>query len=168
MALYCDVRFCADDAKLTTAYTRRGLIAESGSAWLLRHLVGPGRALDLLLSARVVLGAEAAQIGLVEFALPADRVLTEAIAYADELATRCAPRSMAVVKAQVAGAAGQDLDAALRESNELATRSFKSPDVREGGLAFQERRSPRFLPLERSSERPPEQRPYAPRNRGEA
>ena len=55
-ALMCDLRFAAEDAKLTTAFARRGLVAEHGISWILPRLVGPARALDLLLSGRVVLG----------------------------------------------------------------------------------------------------------------
>src|SRR6266513_116805 len=57
-ALMCDLRFAAEGAKFTTAFVRRGLIAEHGSSWMLPRLVGPARALDLLLSGRVVLADE--------------------------------------------------------------------------------------------------------------
>ncbi len=61
----CDLRFAADGAKLTTAFARRGLVAEHGIAWILPRLIGPARALDLLLSGRVVLAREAQELGLV-------------------------------------------------------------------------------------------------------
>jgi enoyl-CoA hydratase/carnithine racemase len=61
-ALMCDLRFAANEAKFTTAFARRGLVAEHGISWLLPRLVGPSRALDLLLSARVILGEEAASM----------------------------------------------------------------------------------------------------------
>src|SRR5205823_9018767 len=64
-ALMCDIRFAAAGAKLTTAFARRGLVAEHGISWILPRLVGPARALDLLLSGRVVLAQEAAELGLV-------------------------------------------------------------------------------------------------------
>ena len=51
-ALYCDVRFVAEEARLTTAFARRGLAAEGGISWLLPRVVGRSRALDLLLSGR--------------------------------------------------------------------------------------------------------------------
>src|SRR5919199_3313138 len=92
-ALMCDIRFAAEGAKITTAFSRRGLVAEHGIAWILPRLVGPARALDLLLSGRVVLGEEAAQLGLVNRAMPADRVLDEALGYAHDLAAHCAPSS---------------------------------------------------------------------------
>src|SRR5690242_5615197 len=96
-ALMCDVRFAAEGAKFTTAFARRGLVAEHGISWLLPRLVGPARALDLLLSGRVVLAEEAEQLGLVNRSLPADRVVDEALAYARDLAANCAPSSMAAM-----------------------------------------------------------------------
>ena len=62
-ALMCDLRFAAQGAKLTTAFARRGLVAEHGISWVLPRLVGPARALDLLLSGRIVLAEEAARAG---------------------------------------------------------------------------------------------------------
>jgi enoyl-CoA hydratase/carnithine racemase len=77
-ALYCDYRFCVPGAKLTTAFVRRGLIAEYGSAWLLPRLVGTSRALDLLMSGRVVLGPEAQAIGLVDQLVEPEALVDEA------------------------------------------------------------------------------------------
>jgi hypothetical protein len=65
MALMCDLRFAAAGTKLTTAFARRGLIAEHGISWVLPRLVGSAHALDLLFSGRVVLAEEAAGMGLV-------------------------------------------------------------------------------------------------------
>src|SRR5581483_2590633 len=101
MALMCDLRFASEEAKFTTAFVRRGLIAEHGISWMLPRLVGPARALDLLISGRVVLGTEAADLGLVNWAVPADSVVERAVSYARELADQCSPASMAVIKQQV-------------------------------------------------------------------
>src|SRR5947209_10481614 len=68
-AVMCDVRFVAADAKLTTAFARRGLVAEHGLSWILPRLIGPAKALDLLLSGRIVLGREAAEMGLANWAV---------------------------------------------------------------------------------------------------
>src|SRR5271170_6517566 len=81
-ALMCDLRFAAEGAKLTTAFARRGLVAEHGISWLLPRLVGPSRALDLLLSGRVLFGEEALQIGLVNRVFSADSLLDETMVYA--------------------------------------------------------------------------------------
>ena len=65
-ALMCDVRFAAEGAKFTTSFPRRGLIAEYGISWILPRVVGWGTAMDLLLSGRVFLADEAAELGLVK------------------------------------------------------------------------------------------------------
>jgi enoyl-CoA hydratase/carnithine racemase len=146
-ALYCDVRFGAPEAKLTTAFVRRGLIAEYGSAWLLPRLVGIGRATDLLVSGRVVLGAEALEFGLVDFVEDAESVVDAAVAYAADLAENCSPASMAVIKEQLRRALDQSLDKALAEAGTLMRDSFSRSDVKEGVASYLERRPPRFEPL---------------------
>jgi enoyl-CoA hydratase/carnithine racemase len=65
LVLFCDFRYMAEGARLTTAFAKRGLIAEHGSSWMLPRLIGPMNALDLLYSARMVEAAEAERLGLV-------------------------------------------------------------------------------------------------------
>jgi enoyl-CoA hydratase/carnithine racemase len=147
LALMCDVRFVAENAKLTTAFARRGLVAEHGISWILPRLVGPARALDLLLSGRVVLGREAVELGLCNRATPAETVLEETLAYAHELATQCSPASMAQMKRQVYAAMQEPLADALAEADRLMLASFAKPDFAEGVASFVERRDPRFAAL---------------------
>ena len=78
-ALMADVRFAAEDAKITTAYPRRGLPAEEAISWILPRIVGHAVASDLLLSGRAILGAEAASIGLVGWAVRAISCFSELI-----------------------------------------------------------------------------------------
>src|SRR5579859_1564559 len=99
-ALYCDVRFTTPSAKFTTAFVRRGLVAEYGIAWLLPRLIGPSRALDLLMSGRVVLGEEAFAMGLADRVVPASSLVDDAVAYAADLAANCSPTSMSIMKDQ--------------------------------------------------------------------
>jgi enoyl-CoA hydratase/carnithine racemase len=146
-AVMCDLRFAAAGAKITTAFARRGLVAEHGLSWMLPRLVGPARALDLLLSGRVLLGAEAAELGLVNHAVDDDRVLEEAMGYARMLATECSPASMAAMKRQVYADYERTLAESLDEANRLMAESFSRPDFAEGVQSFVERRSPDFAPL---------------------
>jgi enoyl-CoA hydratase/carnithine racemase len=146
-ALMCDLRFAAADAKFTTAFARRGLVAEHGISWLLPRLVGPSRALDLLMSARVVLGEEAAAMGLVDRAVPRDEVVDVALAYARDLATNCSPTSMAIMKRQVWAALEQPSQEALDIANQEMLESFGRPDFTEGVESFVERRPPQFAPF---------------------
>ena len=101
IALYCDIRFASDQAKFSTAFARRGLIAEHGISWLLPRIVGIANALDLLYSARLIDAAEAYHMGLVSRVIPHDKFAAEVRKYAVELATRASPRSMRVIKRQV-------------------------------------------------------------------
>ncbi len=146
-ALCCDVRFAAAGAKWTTAFSRRGLVAEYGSAWLLPRLVGTSRALDLLASGRVFTSEEAAALGLVSRVVPAHDVLADAQAYARDLAASCSPASMAVMKRQVYEAWDLTLGEALARANELMVRSLGGPDFVEGVQSYMGRRPPAFSPL---------------------
>src|SRR5947209_3973749 len=148
-ALMCDLRFAASEAKLTTAFARRGLVAEHGISWMLPRLIGPARALDLLLSARVVLGDEAGELGLVNRAMPREQLLEASLEYARELARECSPSSMATMKRQVYADMDSSLEPVLSEANRLMFESFGAPDLAEGVASFLERRSPRFAPLSR-------------------
>ena len=146
-ALMCDLRFVAAEAKLTTAFARRGLVAEHGLSWMLPRLIGPARALDLLLSGRIVLGAEAAEMGLVNWAVEDGRTLEEALTYARMLATECSPASMADMKRQVYADYEHTIDETVVEANRLMGESFTRPDFAEGVKSFVERRPPNFPPL---------------------
>ena len=146
-ALMCDIRFAAEGAKLTTAFARRGLVAEHGISWLLPRLVGPARALDLLLSGRVVFAEEAHDLGLVNRVLAPDRLLEATLDYARELVVNCSPASMATIKRQVYADLQSTLAEALAEADRLMLASFTAPDFVEGVASFVERREPRFAAL---------------------
>jgi enoyl-CoA hydratase/carnithine racemase len=146
-ALFCHVRFAADTARFSTAFARRGLVAEYGIASTLTRLVGQERALDLLLSARTFDAAEARELGLVSRVVPRDEVLGAAQAYARDLALHCSPRAMAVIARQVLDAQDSTFDEALQTSYRHVDRFVGSADLREGVASFVERRPPRFAPL---------------------
>jgi len=144
-ALYCDLRFCTPRAKFTTAFVRRGLIAEYGIAWLLPRLIGQSRALDLLLSGRVIRGEEALTMGLVDRVVEPDALVEAAVGYATELATFCSPQAMSVIKDQVLSAMDSDLPSAITRANALMLESFQHPDAAEGVASYLESRPPHFL-----------------------
>ena len=146
-ALMCDVRFAAAGAKFTTAFARRGLIAEYGISWILPRVVGWGAALDLLLTGRVFSAEEAAALGMVsEVVAPAD-LLPHAIAYAEDIAANCAPSSLAVIKQQVYGDTMTSVFESSTQAEKLMGDSMLRPDFIEGITAFFEKRPPTFPPL---------------------
>jgi enoyl-CoA hydratase/carnithine racemase len=145
-ALMCDVRFAAAGAKFTTAFARRGLIAEYGIAWLLPRIVGRGLALDLLVSGRTFTAEDALTMGLVNRVCAAGEVVDDAMTYARDLAGNVSPAAMATIKRQVGRYEWMDWDGALADSQALMKESM-GPDSREGIGAFVERRLPAFEPL---------------------
>ncbi|MGC0367548.1 enoyl-CoA hydratase/carnithine racemase [Rhodococcus sp. 27YEA15] len=152
LALSCDIRIVANNAKLTSSFARLGLVAEHGTAWLLPRLIGLGRATEFLLSGRVMTGTEAEQIGLATSAVAAERVVPTALARARELAATCSPQSWAQIKLQLHRADEIDLSSAYEEAADLMEVALESADHHEGVQAFRERRSPTFAPWNASVE----------------
>jgi enoyl-CoA hydratase/carnithine racemase len=144
IALYCDLRIAADTAVFTTAFSRRGLIAEHGVSWMLPRLVGLQHGLDLLLSARRITAADALTMGLVAQVRPAASLMDDVRAYAREMADLVSPRSIRVMKRQIWEAQFQSLAEATAVAGEEMTRSFTSEDFKEGVAHFVEKRPPRF------------------------
>jgi enoyl-CoA hydratase/carnithine racemase len=144
ISLYCDLRIAADTAVFTTAFSRRGLIAEHGVSWMLPRLVGLQHGLDLLLSARKISPAEALAMGLVSQVKPAASLMDDVRAYAREMSDLVSPRSIRVMKRQIWQAQFQSLAEATAVANEEMKRSFTSEDFKEGGAHFVEKRPPRF------------------------
>ena len=103
--------------------------------------------MDLLLSGRTITGEEMVSIGLASRACAADDVVTEAEAYAAELAEWSSPRSMAVIREQVWSSLDQEFAEAWDASVAESVRFVTYPDFAEGVASFRERRPPRFPPL---------------------
>jgi len=144
MSLYCDVRFASDAAVFSTAFSRRGLIAEHGISWMLPTLIGPANALDLTLSARKFDAREAKEMGLVQKVFPMESFMDEVRAYATELATLASPRSIRVMKRQIYQAMLNSLEHSVLLANSEMPASFESEDFKEGVAHFVERRAPNF------------------------
>lgn len=144
VSLYADIRFAAKTASFTTAFSRRGLVAEHGIDWILPRIVGLPNAMDLLLSARKISAEEALQMGLVNKVFPQESFMSEVRAYALELATMVSPRSMRVIKQQLLRAQNLDFGAAVHASIPDVVESLNSEDFKEGVAHFVERRTPKF------------------------
>ena len=143
-ASLCDMRFVERQAKFTTAFVNRGLIAEHGSSWVLPRLLGSAKALDLLWSGRKFTGEEAERIGLADRLCEEGQSKQAATDYIKMLAETAAPESIKVIKAQVYRHLNMELGDAMRESNELMAASLKQDTFKEGVQSFVERRPPNF------------------------
>jgi enoyl-CoA hydratase/carnithine racemase len=137
-AVLCDVRFIADEAKLASGQTTRGLPAEFGLSWLLPRMIGHAAAADLLLSGRPVKGPEAVRLGLASASVPREQLVDHALEYARRLARECSPAAMAVVKSR---------EGAEEGAARLALLLQAGGDFAEGVNSFVERRTAQFAPL---------------------
>ena len=147
MLLFCDLRFAADTASFVTAFSRRGLIAEHGTSWMLTRLVGHSRALDLMYSSRRVGAEEAFRIGLADRVIAATDLLGSAQAYARELAESVSPRSTRIIKRQLWDALLTDLKTSMADADREMALSLKCEDFKEGVAHFLEKRPPQFTGL---------------------
>jgi enoyl-CoA hydratase/carnithine racemase len=144
IALYCDLRFASDAARFSTAFARRGLLAEYGMAWVLPRLVGHANALDLLFSARLIDAAEAFRMGLANQVYPQDVFQEKVREYATELASSVSPRSLRVIKRQLYDAMFQPLGEAFEIAEREMLASLQCEDFKEGVAHFVEKRAPVF------------------------
>lgn len=146
-ALLCDLRFVERQARFSTAFSQRGLVAEHGASWLLPRLIGPSKALDLLWSARRFDGEEADRLGLVDRLCETGTSLAAATDYLKQLAANASPTSIMVIKQQVYRHLMVGLGPAMVETERLMLESVQRPDFREGVRSFIEQRPPVFQRL---------------------
>ncbi len=144
IATLTDLRIVERNARFSTAFSQRGLIAEHGISWTLPRLIGSGNALDLLWSARKFNGEEAHNLGVAEQVVDDGTSCAAAQNYVRNLAANCAPVSMQVIKAQVYRHMNAPLGEAMRETNDWMAASLKRDDFREGVRSFIEKRPPNF------------------------
>ncbi len=143
-ALLCDMRFVDRNAKFTTAFSQRGLVAEHAMSWVLPRLIGTSRALDLLWSARKFDGTEAKELGIADRLCEPGESVNDAKAYLTELAQVASPTSLMIMKQQVYKHVDMPLGPAMEETVQLMNESLVRDDFREGVRSFIERRAPRF------------------------
>jgi 2-(1,2-epoxy-1,2-dihydrophenyl)acetyl-CoA isomerase len=143
IALASDIVLAAEDAKFSQAFIRIGLLPDSGATWTLPRLVGPARARALAMLGDTVTGAEAAAMGMVWRAVPAELLMAEAEALCAKLA-RLPAQALTAIKEALDAAETNTLDAQLEVEAEMQQRLGRSADYREGVTAFAQKRAPRF------------------------
>ena len=142
VALGCDFRYAAHEAKLGLNFTRVGVHPGMAATWNLPRLVGPGLAAELLYTSRLIDGAEAVRVGLANRAMPRDEVLDAARATAAEIAGNAPLRARGQAGPRRSENASLE-DQLQFEASEQA-KNFESADAHEGLAAIREKRDPRF------------------------
>lgn len=144
IALMCDIRFAGESTRMLTTFAERGLVAEHGQSWILPRVIGPARALDLLFTNKRVGAEEALSLGLVNFVVPDDELVTAAIDYVKDLGARTAPSSLMHIKHMVYSHLNMNLHDAMVETEEKIAASMKTDAFAEGVASFVEKRPPKF------------------------
>jgi enoyl-CoA hydratase/carnithine racemase len=142
--LYCDFRFASEKARFSVIFSKRGLVAEYGMAWMLPRLVGVTNAIELMFTSKMLDAGEALRMGLVSRVFPEQTFLGAVQEFARELASTVSPRSLRVMKRQIYTGLSQNLDQAYDAALEEMRGSFGTEDFREGVAHFLEKRSPAF------------------------
>jgi enoyl-CoA hydratase/carnithine racemase len=144
LALACDWRIAADDAKLGQPEITLGLIPGAGGTQRLARLIGPARAKDLVMSGRLVPAAEALAIGLVDRVVPAADVYQAAREHVARYVTGPA-QALRAAKLAIDGGLSMDLASGLALESQLFAALFATEDRTEGMAAFiEKRRNPKF------------------------
>ena len=146
IALACDLRYAAADARLGVPFTSLGLHPGMATTWSLPDVAGQAVARDLLLTGRIINGDEAFRLGLVSRAVPSAEVLDEALAAADRIAA-AAPVATRLTLQALRGGGHADLETALQWEALAQATTLATQDVHEGIAAAAARRTPRFRGL---------------------
>ncbi|BBY63821.1 enoyl-CoA hydratase/isomerase family protein [Mycolicibacterium helvum] len=140
LALQCDVRLVAEDAKLAIPQVRRGMVGDCAVHYTLKRAVGLAVAADVLLTGRTFSGSEAAALGIASRALPAGDVLSAAMELARDVAVNANPASVAYSKRLLW--AEETIDAVAAQETRVHLTLMGGPDAAEGPAAWRESRPP--------------------------
>ena len=143
LALACDLRIAAEDAKLTTAFSRVGLSGDFGGSYFLSHLVGIAKARELYFTGRVLLGQEALELGIVNRVTTSEDLEQEANSYAAELAA-LPTLAVGYMKKNLNSALKGSLSDVLDGEAIHMIRTFETDDHKNAAQAFLEKRAPVF------------------------
>lgn len=144
LAMQCDIRLVARDAKCAFAHVRRGVLPDAHSHWSVPRQIGFARTAELFLTGRLFTGEEAVTLGIASRALAALDVLPEALAMARDIATNTAPLSVALSKRLLWEGKTLDRDEVGRRETAYHHIVMGRADALEGVMAFLERRAPRW------------------------
>ena len=139
IALACDITIAATDADFVFAFSRIGLIPDSGTTWMLTRRLGEARAMALTLTGARISGAQAAEMGLIWRAVPQADLIAETEALAVRLAEGPA-EALRLTRLAIRAAGEASFNDQLDLERDLQGRAGRNPDYAEGVLAFLEKR----------------------------
>jgi enoyl-CoA hydratase/carnithine racemase len=143
LSLACDLTVCSDRARFSAIFAKRGISLDFGTSWLLRQRIGVHRAKELALTARMVHGPEAFDLGLVNRVVPADELDATTAELADAIAAG-PPLALSMTKRELDNAASGSLAHALEAEALAQNVNVHTDDLTEAMTAFMERRPPNF------------------------
>jgi enoyl-CoA hydratase/carnithine racemase len=143
LALLCDIRIAGESAKFAPVMVKRNVLPESGGSWLLPRLVGWGKAAEIFYLGRNLDARQSLDYGLVNKVVPDDELMTEAMAWAQEIAAN-APMAVQTTKRMMRQGLDEGFDTTVDHVAVHLGRLFAADDFKEGVASFIERRDPEF------------------------
>lgn len=143
LALGCDIRVASEHAKLAAAFTKRGILPESGGTWLLPRLVGWARAAEIIFTGRTLDADACLELGLVNRVVPADDLEKQTRALAEEIAAN-APLAVRASKRMMRAGQSEEFANHVHHVFLELLPLFRTQDFQEGMRSFLEKRPPTF------------------------
>jgi len=143
LALGCDIRIASEHAKLSAAFTRRGVLPESGGTWLLPRIVGWSKAAEIMFTGRTLGAAACLEAGLVSRVVPAETHMAECMALAHEISGN-APLAVQATKRMMRMGQDETFEANVHHVFLQLLPLFRTKDFQEGMKSFLEKREPEF------------------------
>lgn len=143
LALGCDIRIASERAKMAAAFTRRGVLPESGGTWLLPRMVGWAKASEIIFTGRTLSAEQCLELGLVNQVVPAKHLEEAVLSMATEIAEN-APLAVQASKRMMRIGLSEEFDDHVHHVFLQLMPLFRSKDFREGMMSFLEKRKPKF------------------------
>ena len=144
IALGCDIRVAATNAKLAPGFAKRGILPESGGTWLLPRMVGYAKAAEISFTGRTLSAAESLELGLVNHVVEPGELRERVMMIAGEIASN-APLAVRAIKRMMRAAETETFEQNIHHVFLQLLPLFRTQDFKEGVASFIEKRPPNFV-----------------------